>query len=298
MGNTNSTKTTTKTKTTTYNADKALENNNTIINAPPTYDDSIELDNENHKRLEDEFRKNIMANKEKKTYIEIIIDVNLGRLENIINPYDPYILNCAERAYNIIINEQNVDKYMYNDMFNIDSLCKKYINYLIDENEDNEKVTQHIIIPIYYPEIESLLPPRYYNIIRIWITIIVMNKLYMNEWKPNGELRKIFGNDCKPFNLRFVIINTYINNNNTEYEYVKKLYDELSGNIPYKNTCYKPRDIKQRADGLPEFTSVINSIVNFNDNNRVVFYVPMHQVENAVKTYKAKTEKYKYESTS
>jgi len=212
--------------------------NNKPNDKPPDYEQiMIQYDNNDKKndnnskgKLKYTFRALVIANKnyqrDNSSYVHSLIALKNQKIMDVVPAHDPYILKWANDSYNrlkykydnreLYTKDINIHDYIpinLNEFFNI-GLCKIYIklcvthNYPIDNTYDVRR-----LMPRDNYFIKELLP-EYYNTLKIWKTIITINRIYMDAWESNGELRKIFGDDCKPFNLNVVIIGERMNFNN------------------------------------------------------------------------------------
>lgn len=258
----------------------------TSTQKPPQYTEFIDIESEisettiitfdrddNDEKEKKEFKTRVdKAMKKDTCYVDTIVMATI--MENIISPYDPYILMWANKVSNRF--DRSGDVLSINNLIGIEFI-KQYIKYLVTGIEDSSKLK---IINVQSSDNNFVkeIAPQHYNIVKLWITIITMHILYMDMWKETGSLRKIFGDRCKPFPLRFVAIEEPKYGFSSCIDYYK--YMEGPG--------YKKKSdsviIKCRSDGLPDFDSVSKVIKKYSNVGGLNFYIWSGDIREHVET--------------
>lgn len=228
-----------------------------------------------------EFRKRILASIPNDiSYLDN--KIRIKSIDNMISPYDPYILRMGM---------QTSDK-LYIDADKIIGVPNllKYIDKIIDTTNTTPSKPDiySICDPIFIGhEFIKEVYPEYCTIIDLWVTIIGVHGMYMKMWDKGNKLQCIFGNECKPFNLNFIITDKYfteLSHNKTEdlfnnFGFCKIVpkYTNCPNNIRSYNSLMNdlPQEIKRREDGLPDFDYIKNKFIEYRSktHNRLIFYI-------------------------
>lgn len=236
------------------------------------------LDRESERQYREGFRKRVLATMPSGdiSYIDKLI--RLDSSEYMISAYDPYIMRMAKKESSYLEH-----KKLMGDIIGIANI-KKYIKFAI--NGLNSKTDKYYIYSPMHSEFIGNTYPQYSTILDGWITILAVHTMYMNMWADGGELRTIFGKDCKPFQLRFLIVdNTHQDIKHTS---AKHLFNFGNGKLTIGalkvNRKLSPQAIKCREDGLPDFNIIKHKLFDsrYIVNSRLIFYISAQSINNYI----------------
>jgi len=276
--------------------------NNKPNDKPPDYEQiMIQYDNNDKKndnnskgKLKYTFRALVIANKnyqrDNSSYVDSLIALKNQNITDVVPAHDPYILKWANDSYNRLKykynnSELNTKGINSNILFNID-LCKKYIKYYVNGNylEDYYHCVKNIMSHD-NSFIKELLP-EYHNILKIWKSIITINRIYMEAWESNGELRKIFGYNCEPFNLEIAIIDKGTSTINAIRNL--NLFNDIRNIYSFINSYHKNIiRITRNYDNLPS-EAVLNdvakkmNILGTKYDTELIFYINPNDIKEYV----------------
>lgn len=258
----------------------AKRNKPVYTDTPPKYTETIDKNSQliqnnsliytisDEKTAEEDFRARMRAVNESSSSFYVDDIINSSIMENVISPYDPYILMLANKYCDRSIVGEGISA---EKLIGI-NIIKQYIKYHITGIDDKIEIEPIACGPGDIDIIEELCP-EHYNVIKVWRMIITMNILYMNMWNDNGALRKIFGDKCEPFPLRFVATHSPIDHSEIYCFSAKYYYDYIEGNGYYDHIELSRGIIKRRYDSLPDFESVRDVIVKSDNMRKFYFYI-------------------------